>query len=185
MNDSPVPHTDDERPSPISLRLVAAVVDFTIVMVLVVVAVALGEAFGVESVGNWVGLALVAIYPIVSIARTDRTIGKRICSLVVRSADGGRPGWARSVVRFAVTAVPLAAATVVSRTLGDDQRVLGDVLQVVVGGVTYLPIVFDDQRRGLHDRLAGTRVVCTAPPLASITEQLMRHDDRPHPEDTA
>ena len=29
----------------------------------------------------------------------------------------------------------------------------------------YLPIPFDDQRRGIHDRVARTRVVTELPPL--------------------
>lgn len=166
------PTTPDERPSPISLRLVAAVIDFTIVMVLVVIAVAIGNATDLDDVGNAVGLAVFALYPVVSIARYDRTIGKRLCSLVVRTADGGRPGWIRSTIRFLVSAIPFAAATGLSRALGDDRQLLNDVLQVAVGAVTYAPIAIDRRRRGLHDLAAGTRVTCTAPPLASIAEQL-------------
>lgn len=170
MTDEP----DHERPSPIPLRLVAAIVDFTIVMVLVVVIVAVGDALGAGDAANWVGLAAVAVYPIVSIARYDRTIGKRICSLVVRADDGGRPGWLRSTARFVVTAVPLVTGTVVARIIDDEGSLTGDVVQVVVGGLTYAPILFDDRRRGLHDLVARTRVVCTAPPLKSIAEQLER-----------
>lgn len=161
-----------ERPSPISLRLVAAIVDFTIVMVLVVVVVALGSAVGLDDLGNAAGLVVVAAYPIVAIGKYGRTVGKRLCNLVVRRADGGPPGWTRAVVRFAVTAVPLVAATVLNRALGDDREVLNNLLQVVIGGLTYAPMVFDEQRRGLHDLLAGTRVVCTTAPLATIAEQI-------------
>lgn len=162
-----------DRPSPISLRLVAAVIDFTIVMVLVVVIVAVAEAAGAEGAGNWLAIGAAALYPIVAIGRFDRTVGKLLCSLVVRSEDGGRPGWGRSVVRFVVTAVPLVGGAYIATVL-DDQRVLSDLAQVLLGAATYAPILFDDQRRGVHDRIARTRVVCTSAPVASIVEHLDR-----------
>lgn len=151
----------------------AAVIDFTIVMVLVVVIVAIAEAAGIGSAGNWIALAAAALYPIVAVGRSDRTVGKLLCNLIVRRSDGGRPGWVRATVRFAVTASPLVAGSLVAGAL-DDHRLLADVAQVAFGAITYAPILFDPQRRGLHDRIAGTRVVCTAPPLATIVEHLDR-----------
>lgn len=163
-----------DRPSPVSLRLLAAAIDFTFVMVLVVVVVAIGKARDFENFSNWLGLAAVAAYPIVAIGQFGTTIGKRSCSLVVRNAAGGPPRWVRSTVRFVVTAVFLGSGIVVSRVLGDGHTAAGDVAQVVFGAVVYAPILFDDQRRGLHDRIAGTRVRCTAPPLQSIVERTLR-----------
>lgn len=167
-----------DRPSPPSLRLVAAIIDFTVVMVAVVVVVAIGNAADVETVGNWVGLSLLAAYPIVAVALYDQTLGKRLCNLVVRDTDGGRPGWVRSIVRFVVSAIPLVAATLLTRALGDDRSAATDLLQVVIGGITYAPIAFDRQRRGLHDMVAGTRVVCTAPPLSSLAAELAARAQR-------
>lgn len=166
-----------DRPSPISLRLVAAIIDFTIVMVLVVVAVMLGEAFGAKDAGNVVGLAVVAAYPVIGIGARGRTIGKLICSLEVRSTSGGRPGWGRAVVRFLVTVAPFVIATAVGR--GDVAAWVPDVLQVVLAAAVYGPIVIDASRRGLHDRLAGTVVVCTAPPLAGIVDHLAARQQGP------
>ena len=165
--------TDDAtRPSPISLRLLAAVIDFTIVMVIVVVIAAIGDAAGAPTAGNWAALAGAAAYPIVTIARSDRTIGKRLCNLLVQRADGGRTGWARSAVRFVVTAVPLVAGTIAARAIGSDHAAVADIVQIVVSAATYAPILFDDRRRGLHDLVAGTQVICTAPALSTIAEQL-------------
>ena len=170
-----------ERPSPISLRLVAAIVDFTIVMVLVVLAVAVGESFGAESAGNAAGLALVAAYPIVAIGISGRTVGKRLCNLEVRSVAGSAPGWGRAVVRFVVTAAPFVVSTSIGRS--DAPGWIADAVQVVLATAVYGPILIDATRRGLHDRVAGTRVVCTAPPLAGIVEQLVARDAERPPDD--
>lgn len=166
------PERPADRPAPISLRLVAAVVDYTITMVLAVAAVALGTSFGSESAGNVVALVLVAAYPIVAVGAYDRTVGKRLCNLVVRASSGGRPGWVRSVVRFVVTVAPFVVATLVRRG-SDDDSVTPTVVQLVLALVVYGPIVADRRRRGLHDRLAGTVVVSTVTPLAGVIDQLM------------
>lgn len=163
---------ENDRPGPVSLRLVAAIIDYTLQMVVVVGLVTLADAADLRDLGNGLGLAVLVLYPVVSVGRFDRTLGKRACNLVVRSASGGRPGWGRSIVRFIVGAAPLAASIALGRSLGADQRVLSDVLQVVIAGIVYAPIVFDPQRRGLHDVAAGTRVICTAPPVASVAAEL-------------
>ena len=178
---SPDPGEND-RPGPVSLRLVAAIIDYTLQMVVVVGLVALADAADLRDLGNGLGLAVLVLYPVVSVGRFDRTLGKRACNLVVRSTAGGRPGVVRSIIRFAVGAAPLAASIALGRSLGDDHRALSDVLQVMIAGVVYAPILLDPQRRGLHDAAAGTRVVCTAPPVAGIAAELaarIRASDQP------
>lgn len=73
---------------------------------------------------------------------TGQTPGDRLMRIKVCSADDGEPiGAARSVVRLvclALAAIPLFAG--------------------------FLPILFDDRRRGVHDMLAGTVVVASASP---------------------
>ena len=71
---------------------------------------------------------------------TGQTPGDRLMRIRVCRADNGEPiGFGRSVLRLAyltLAAIPLLAG--------------------------FLPVLFDDRRRGLHDMLAGT-VVVSAP----------------------
>ena len=71
---------------------------------------------------------------------TGQTPGGRLMRIRVCRADTGEPiGWGRAVLRLVyltLAAIPLLAG--------------------------FVPILFDDRRRGLHDMLAGT-VVVSAP----------------------
>ncbi len=69
-------------------------------------------------------------------AATGQTIGKMACGLRVVPAGDGTLTVGRALVRVAAL---LASA--------------------LPAGLGLLPVAFDDGRRGLHDRLAGTRVV--------------------------
>jgi uncharacterized RDD family membrane protein YckC len=87
--------------------------------------------------------ALVAAAPVIVVAYfvvlwrlTGQTVGKRLLGLRVVAIDGGRITVGRAIVRVAgyvVSAVPLYAG--------------------------YLQILFDPQRRALHDRLSRTAVI--------------------------
>lgn len=87
--------------------------------------------------------ALVAAAPVIVVAYfvvlwrlTGQTVGKRLLGLRVVSVDGGRLKLGRALIRVAgyvLSAVPLYAG--------------------------YLQILFDPQRRALHDRLSRTAVV--------------------------
>ena len=105
------------------------------------------------SVPDWVDTALVALgggaYLIWTIAyfttfwsTTGQTPGDRLMQIrVCRADDGEHLSVARSVVRLVglvLAAIPLFAG--------------------------FLPILFDDRRRGLQDMLAGTVVVASAAP---------------------
>jgi uncharacterized RDD family membrane protein YckC len=82
------------------------------------------------------GLWLVG-YFVVLWSVTGQTIGNRLLEIrVCRTADGTVPSAGAALLRFAgltLAAVPLFAG--------------------------FLPILFDDRRRGVHDMLAGTVVV--------------------------
>jgi uncharacterized RDD family membrane protein YckC len=65
-----------------------------------------------------------------------QTPGMRLLRLRVRGRGGSPPSFARAVV-----------------------RALGTVLAIVPFFAGYLPVLFDDRRRGLPDLLAGTEVV--------------------------
>ena len=66
---------------------------------------------------------------------TGQTLGLRLMGLHVRRGDGGHVGIGRSIVRF-----------------------LGLLVAIATLGLGFLTILFDRQRRGLQDYLAGTVV---------------------------
>lgn len=119
-------------------RFAAATLDMIALRALLIVALILGLAF--DSVTLL--LAALAAYGTLAFANEilltavrGQTFGKMLLHMrVVRVADGRIPGWWRSLVRFAASLAPLA----------------------------YLPILYDSQRRGWHDRRAGTIVVKTS-----------------------
>jgi uncharacterized RDD family membrane protein YckC len=127
----------------IAFALDAAVINLVAIAVGAIISLALS----VVSVADWAENALVAIggvsYIIWSIAyfatfwsTTGQTPGDRLMRIQVCRADGEDLNVRRSVFRLAclvLAAIPLFAG--------------------------FLPILFDDRRRGLHDMLAGTVVV--------------------------
>jgi uncharacterized RDD family membrane protein YckC len=78
----------------------------------------------------WAGLYFVTFWSL-----TGQTPGDRMLGIRVMTATGGR-------IRIRV-AVP---------------RFVGLLLCLIPLGAGFLPVLFDDRRRGLHDRLAGTVV---------------------------
>lgn len=160
-----------DRPSPRSARLAAAVIDFTGIVVVVLPILLIWTANDNDDAAgnraaNWLALGLIAAYPIVSIALWDQTQGKRVCGLRVHRPDGSSVGWPRSVVRFLVAYSPLWIGGIVLRAYPDGAaHTVTEYLQVFGLLLVYAPIVVDEQRRGLHDRVAGTVVTCRLPPL--------------------
>ncbi len=72
--------------------------------------------------------------------RFGTTPGKLLLELrVVEARSGERPGLVRAFIRY-----------------------LGYFVSFLALGIGFLWIVFDRRRQGLHDKLAGTRVVCIA-----------------------
>jgi uncharacterized RDD family membrane protein YckC len=115
--------------------------------VAIVVAAIVVLGLSVLSVPDWVEYALLAVggvaFLVWSVAyfatfwsTTGQTPGDRLLRIRVRRADGARLGVGRSI--FRLVCLTLAA------------------LPLLAG---FLPILFDDRRRGLHDMLAGTVVV--------------------------
>ncbi len=73
--------------------------------------------------------------------RGGQTLGMRAWRIAVRAADGGDIGWGRAGLRLAAACLSWALA-----------------------GLGYLALLVDPQRRTLHDRLSGTRVVVVPKP---------------------
>ncbi len=89
---------------------------------------------------------------------------RRVGPLRVTAADGGRPGWWRVGARNAVKLLPwqLAHIAVARLILGVDDPVTIGVtyaLSLLIPVASIAIACRDPQRRALHDRMAGTRVV--------------------------
>jgi uncharacterized RDD family membrane protein YckC len=78
----------------------------------------------------WVGLYFTAFW-----ALTGQTPGSRTLGIRVVSASGGSVGLVQAARRFG-----------------------GLVLSALPAGLGFMPVLFDERRRGLHDRIGGTVV---------------------------
>lgn len=87
-------------------------------------------------------VVLTALYETIAVARFGRSIGKYAFELYVEvETTGERPAWLAALKRTTPT-------------------ILGAVPFVgFLGFLMYISAFFDDGRRGLHDRLAGTIVI--------------------------
>lgn len=81
-------------------------------------------------------LAVTAAYFVVSWSRGGQTIGMRAWRLRVVSAQGERLTWSRATARFAAS-----------------------LLSLVALGIGFVWCLFEPDRRGWHDLLAGSRVI--------------------------
>jgi len=167
VGDPPAPA---ERPSPLFVRLAAALVDFTVVLIAVLPIQLIwthpdGDRSVPTSGANWLALAVVVGYPVISNGRSGRTLGKRMFGMRVARVDGRPVGWIRAIVRFAVSFAPFLTGPLLRLAPEGAARSALEVVQVALMASVYAPILFDEQRRGIHDRIAGTRVLCSIPPL--------------------
>ncbi len=100
------------------------------------------------------GLVVLMLYEPVMVALWGATVGKLAMGIrVVRIADASAPGLARSLARVLVPNV----AGVLTFGIG----------WFVVWVVLALSLVFDQDERGWHDKLAGTVVVAKASVVSS------------------
>ena len=81
-------------------------------------------------------MAIAGAYGVISWRRGGQTLGMRPWRLRVVAADGGRPTWRASIVRFLVGALSLAAA-----------------------GLGFWWAWIDRDRLTWHDRASGTRMI--------------------------
>jgi len=88
--------------------------------------------------------ALHIAYHVVLVGGCGQTLGKMALGITVIKRDGGIPGYSRAALRC-----------------------LGGFLSLATFGLGYMGIVFTEERRGLADLLAGTRVIEELPePMA-------------------
>ncbi|MEZ5253875.1 MAG: RDD family protein [Microthrixaceae bacterium] len=155
------------------MRLVAAVLDFSVLMVVMLVlqlswTTERGGETVPTSASTWISVGVAVAYFVVSHAVIGQTLGKRMCRLVVVTTSDAPIGWIRSFARFAVAFGAFALGPWIARL---ETGLLHDVLavvQVAVPLIVYLPILLRPDRRGLHDLAAGTVVRSLVPPLSSL-----------------
>ena len=128
----------------------------------------------------WVPSAWMAVrrYEVVSTVGRGQTFGKRLMGIcVICCLDSGgivveRPERGSSLVRWAIphAAVSAAAVLLVVVTYVSDQAKLTDreflllwlgswAFAAVAWAACYISVLFDSQRRGWHDKAAGTIVI--------------------------
>jgi uncharacterized RDD family membrane protein YckC len=134
-------------------RGIAFTVDAAVInVVAIVVAASTALILSVLSAPEWLDTVAVAVGGVVFLGwtigyfvvfwwTTGQTPGDRLMQIRVCRPDGGSVGPARSLLRLG-----------------------GMMLAAIPLGAGFLPILFDDRRRGLQDMLAGTVVVTSASP---------------------
>ncbi len=135
--------------APFSLRCGALLIDYIVLVGVVALATLLARMFGIETrrgaatllVVTYVALGAVALLNFVLLAgAVGQTLGKWVTGIsIARHHDGGRPGFARVLLRSFV----------------------GYPLSLVTLGVGFLLAIFNREGRALHDLIAGTVVVRT------------------------
>ena len=127
-------------------RVAAALIDSVVLTMLSVAAHRLGAS-------RRLVVLIGALYVIVMTWRWGRTVGKFLIEIRVVDAARRRPNLRQSIVRWAAVGwIGIAA-----RWTGGDANRLLFFAQLAI----YVPALYDPLGRGLHDRLAGTMVVCT------------------------
>lgn len=128
----PVP---DLRTASLGRRGVAFLVDGALVVFAVILALSAAGNPGTTTT-LLIAFGLPLVYEALFVQQTGQTIGKGLLGVEVVSADGGPTSDAQAWVRGLVKVGQLGCC-----------------------GVLYLSAVFSAERLGLHDRIAGTRVV--------------------------
>lgn len=142
----PVPDSDEPESSGVGGRLLAGVVDMALLLGIDTVVVWLTLRMLDLTLDDWRVLPLAPLvgflflldtsYLVTFTTASGQTIGKMMTGLRVADERGGRVPFGHAVVRSVVA-----------------------LLCALPAGLGLLPILFDAHGRGLHDRVAGTRVV--------------------------
>lgn len=148
--------TDDGSIAPRWRRLVGWFVDSTIISISAALVVVANDLAALA-------VLIDACYYIVATALWGRTIGKKIMrTRVVERDRRDLPSWSASALRWSA----FGWVMLLGLALPD----LAAYLAFPVFVVVYLPILWDADRRGLHDRLAGTVVVETQSARTALTD---------------
>lgn len=128
---------EQKRPAGLGIRFCAGLIDLVLIAVTVIVVAEVAAEFGVYIPIEITVMAIYAVYTGVGIAWKGRTLGKAALGIQVTRRDGAGVGWVRASVRAMLVTL--------------FQCLLGLPLLVIGGG---------SPKRGWHDRLAGTVVIC-------------------------
>lgn len=165
------------RPSPILARLLAAVFDFSAIMIIVLVIEQIwtternGETVPTTA-SNWLAIVVFTAFFVVPHATTGSTLGKKLCRLVLVKTDDTPASWPGAIVRFVVAFAAFGLGPLIAdRPEKDALYQLMAIAQVAIPIAVYAPIIVRSDRRGLHDLAAGTCVRSTLPPLSDIVER--------------
>jgi uncharacterized RDD family membrane protein YckC len=85
---------------------------------------------------NMVQLIIAVTYTTYFLGKYSATPGKMACHLKVVTPDGGKVSYSQACYRY-----------------------FAEIISSLIFGIGYLIAIFDIERRTLHDRIAGTRVV--------------------------
>ena len=127
------------------MRLVALLIDYIAVTVIVVVISFLVGLDATDELGFTayeLGQLTASVFYLrlllspILVGMCGTTIGKRTLNLYVVRSDGGRCGFWRALGRF-----------------------FGEILSILLVGIGYLVVAFREDKRGLHDLIAGTAVI--------------------------
>lgn len=144
----------EDRPAPPGRRIAAGLVDAAAIAAIGLLALlAAGQSITAAATpGTLVLTAAIAMFYRIFTEGTARmaTPGKRLLGLRVRPPEGGR-------LDFAVAALRGWPWWLTGALAGVDPQLVpaGALLSLAA----LIPIVFSTERRGLHDRMAGTRVI--------------------------
>jgi uncharacterized RDD family membrane protein YckC len=87
-------------------------------------------------VAQLLGFATGVVYEVLLIGRYGATVGKMACGIKVVLPDGGKVSYLRALGRY-----------------------FAKLLNTLTLYIGYIIAAFDDQKRGLHDRICNTRVI--------------------------
>ena len=180
------------EPALLERRLAARLIDIAVLalplffafVMAATVAILSSEGADPPSVGVFLLVLLVAmsllpimLYEVALTARSGRTFGKDALSImVVRHDDGQLPAAAAAFIRWFVPAVAsVAGAVVVAMIPVPEPQGLARLVGPAAGGfvawlLVYASSIWDTDRRGWHDKAAGTVVVNEPEPHARPTQ---------------
>ncbi len=141
----------------LGLDLLAANVIFSLIGGAVgLIAAAVGDQGGLSAIevaiGAFVWWTWVVVYFVVFWTLTGQTLGNRVLGIRVVRAIGGTVSLGQGLL-----------------------RVVGFVLAAIPLGAGFLPILVDDQRRGLQDRIAKTVVIWSPDESSGTRRPEARH----------
>ena len=150
-----------------SVRVIARLLDILFIALLVILAaVIIIFAAGNKTVYLWAaGAAIPVLYLTLTVGSSSTTPGKRICGLALATSKGYPVGFLRAFWRIITESLGWGASILVFFYFeGDTPKSLENnpalvLLLLFLPFLTYLVVLLNPAKRGIHDYLAGTRVV--------------------------